>query len=95
MDPLTERVALQVESAARVGFAAMVAAGAKEPTRRWSALPEPRRSALLQASSLVRTAVELGVEREAFGACNRHRALGVSHAFVGAVVGYYKDAGLR
>lgn len=95
MDPLTERIAFQVESAARVGFAAMIAAGTKEPSRRWASLPESRRVALFQASSLVRTAVELGAEREAFGACNRHRALGVSHTFVGAVAGYYKDAGLR
>lgn len=95
MTAVEARLRDQITAAARVGFAAMIAAGVKEPSRRWVALPDTRRSALIQAASLIRTSVEMGVERDAFDACNRHLALGVTHAFVGAAAGYYKDAGLR
>lgn len=93
------RVRAQIVEAAQVGFAAQYAAKYQEPSRRWRDLEASRREALIKAAELVRTSYLTGklsprTHDEAFAACNRHLVLGVTHVFVGAVIGYYKDCGL-
>jgi hypothetical protein len=90
------RIVEQVLEAAQVGFAAMYAARYQTP-KRWSALDSDRQADLIHAAGLVReayraTGITPRLFTEAFDACNKHRVLGVNHTFIGAVIGYYKDA---
>lgn len=90
---LEPRVQDQITRAAQVGLAAQNAAHHDGPVVPWKRLPAERRLQLMEASALCRTALFVG-DRDVHRTCNERRILNVTHAFIGACTGYYKDCGL-
>lgn len=91
------RIMQRDEAAARTGFAAQIASGIVDEARTWAKLTPVRRDDLRRASELVLAAYEIDPATaldEGYKACNKHLALNVSYAFVGAVIGYYRQWGV-